>query len=315
MYLVLPSFFKTKSSQKCPWEIRPMFFQVNQIGFLFNFTGFYWVLLGFTGFTRFYLCSSKSIQLVFRSILPSFTEFFSTFKHLQHYTIGVPWRLWFLPSFTELFCLSSQENVAEPLPFNVSETNKMTNKKDTKRLKKTNKQTKHDRVFGYTGHPLPEYRWLKDGAYLGDFSPEPVLKIQSIQRRDAGVYQCVARNSVGSIFSEKVQIVVACESLHSLTGFLLGFTVFYRVLPPCYWALHSFTGFYRVLLGFTGFYWVLPRCYWATHSFTVFYRVLPRCYWALHSFTGFYWVLLGFTGFYLDVTGQDIVLLGFTGFY
>jgi protein sidekick len=53
---------------------------------------------------------------------------------------------------------------------------------------------------------------MKDGQYLTEFSLEPVYKIQSIRREDAGVYQCVARNSVGSIFSEKVHIVVACKS-------------------------------------------------------------------------------------------------------
>ena len=53
---------------------------------------------------------------------------------------------------------------------------------------------------------------MKDGKSLMDFSSEPVYKIQSIKRDDAGVYQCVARNSVGSIFSDKVQVVVACKS-------------------------------------------------------------------------------------------------------
>lgn len=62
------------------------------------------------------------------------------------------------------------------------------------------------------GHPQPEYRWMKDGQFKTEFSTEPVFKIQSIRRQDAGVYQCVARNAVGSIFSEQAQVLVACES-------------------------------------------------------------------------------------------------------
>ena len=62
------------------------------------------------------------------------------------------------------------------------------------------------------GYPQPEYRWMKDGSFQTEFSSEPVYKIQSIRREDAGVYQCVARNAVGSIFSEQVQVLVACTS-------------------------------------------------------------------------------------------------------
>ena len=61
------------------------------------------------------------------------------------------------------------------------------------------------------GYPQPEYRWMKDGTFQTEFSSEPVYKIQSIRREDAGVYQCVARNAVGSIFSEQVQLLVACK--------------------------------------------------------------------------------------------------------
>ena len=53
---------------------------------------------------------------------------------------------------------------------------------------------------------------MKDGSFQTEFSSEPVYKIQSIRREDAGAYQCVARNAVGSIFSEQVQVLVACTS-------------------------------------------------------------------------------------------------------
>lgn len=66
--------------------------------------------------------------------------------------------------------------------------------------------------FPSQGYPQPEYRWMKDGSFQTEFSSEPVYKIQSIRREDAGVYQCVARNAVGSIFSEQVQVLVACTS-------------------------------------------------------------------------------------------------------
>ena len=61
------------------------------------------------------------------------------------------------------------------------------------------------------GVPQPEIRWLKDGMYLGEFTTEYFYRIQEIQRKDAGEYQCIARNSIGAIFSEKAKVTVACE--------------------------------------------------------------------------------------------------------
>jgi protein sidekick len=62
-----------------------------------------------------------------------------------------------------------------------------------------------------SGFPQPEYRWLKDGVFLSDFTSEPFYKILSISRGDAGNYQCYARNKVGTIVSEKIPVTVACE--------------------------------------------------------------------------------------------------------
>lgn len=59
------------------------------------------------------------------------------------------------------------------------------------------------------GIPQPMYRWLKDGVPLNDFSSELFYKIHNTQRQDAGAYQCIAKNDVGAIFSEKNNIVVA----------------------------------------------------------------------------------------------------------
>ena len=59
------------------------------------------------------------------------------------------------------------------------------------------------------GFPQPQYRWLKDGDYISGFSSEHFYKIQSVTRGDAGSYQCIARNSVGSIISEMIPLTVA----------------------------------------------------------------------------------------------------------
>ncbi|XP_021701141.1 protein sidekick isoform X4 [Aedes aegypti] len=59
------------------------------------------------------------------------------------------------------------------------------------------------------GYPQPMYRWLKNGIPVGDFDTSQYLKIQSTTREDAGSYQCLAKNDAGTIFSEKIDVVVA----------------------------------------------------------------------------------------------------------
>ena len=68
------------------------------------------------------------------------------------------------------------------------------------------------------GFPQPQYRWLKDGDYISGFSSEHFYKIQSVTRPDAGSYQCIARNSVGSIISEMIPLSVAFMTSFSETG-------------------------------------------------------------------------------------------------
>jgi hypothetical protein len=63
----------------------------------------------------------------------------------------------------------------------------------------------------FAGFPQPEYRWMKDGVFLSDFSSEHFYKIQLISRSDAGSYRCYAKNSVGTIISEKIKLTVACK--------------------------------------------------------------------------------------------------------
>lgn len=62
-----------------------------------------------------------------------------------------------------------------------------------------------------SGYPLPQYRWLKDGVELGDFSTEHYYRIMNTRREDGGSYQCVAKNDVGSILSNAIDVSVACE--------------------------------------------------------------------------------------------------------
>ncbi|KAL5276641.1 SDK2 family protein [Megaselia abdita] len=57
------------------------------------------------------------------------------------------------------------------------------------------------------GYPQPVYKWLKDGIPLGD-SNNSFYKIDNATRQDAGSYQCIAKNDAGSIFSEKIDVVV-----------------------------------------------------------------------------------------------------------
>ncbi|KAL4705138.1 hypothetical protein ACJJTC_018709 [Scirpophaga incertulas] len=59
------------------------------------------------------------------------------------------------------------------------------------------------------GIPQPLYRWMKNGIPLSDYSTELFYKIHNTKRNDAGSYQCIAKNDVGAIFSEKNNIVVA----------------------------------------------------------------------------------------------------------
>lgn len=59
------------------------------------------------------------------------------------------------------------------------------------------------------GYPQPQYRWLKDGVELGDFSTEHFYRILNTRREDGGSYQCVAKNDVGSILSKKIDVTVA----------------------------------------------------------------------------------------------------------
>ena len=66
-------------------------------------------------------------------------------------------------------------------------------------------------LFCVSGFPQPEYRWMKDGLFLSEYSSEHFYKIQAVSKSDAGNYQCYAKNDVGTIVSESIPLTVACE--------------------------------------------------------------------------------------------------------
>ncbi|XP_050437025.1 protein sidekick isoform X2 [Adelges cooleyi] len=59
------------------------------------------------------------------------------------------------------------------------------------------------------GYPAPVYKWLKDGKELGDFSTDQTYRMLNTKLDDVGTYQCVAKNDVGSILSQKIDINIA----------------------------------------------------------------------------------------------------------
>lgn len=65
--------------------------------------------------------------------------------------------------------------------------------------------------YSCAGYPQPTYRWLKDGVPVTDFSSGQYYRIHNTRRDDAGSYQCIATNDAGTIFSEKIDVIVACE--------------------------------------------------------------------------------------------------------
>lgn len=52
---------------------------------------------------------------------------------------------------------------------------------------------------------------MKDGEPLSDYKDAVFYKISNAAREDSGSYQCLAHNVVGTVFSEKSEVIVACE--------------------------------------------------------------------------------------------------------
>ena len=68
------------------------------------------------------------------------------------------------------------------------------------------------------GLPRPRYSWTMNEQALTEYTniSETSLKIQNIQRGDAGEYQCTASNPHGAVLSNRVQVHVACEYLEMM---------------------------------------------------------------------------------------------------
>lgn len=62
------------------------------------------------------------------------------------------------------------------------------------------------------GIPQPVYRWKKDGRFMDERnSTSTSLKVEDLDRSDAGEYQCVASNAYGALLSNTAHVRVACE--------------------------------------------------------------------------------------------------------
>jgi hypothetical protein len=66
-------------------------------------------------------------------------------------------------------------------------------------------------IFSFSGYPELKFRWIKDGKFVTDISSKSNLTFATISRSDAGNYQCMVTNQVGTIISDTIPIVVACK--------------------------------------------------------------------------------------------------------
>lgn len=78
------------------------------------------------------------------------------------------------------------------------------------------------------GFPTPDVRWFKDQEELKLGGNESVFRINKIRENDAGIYQCIATNILGSvtkIISLKVHVPPKTDSLEEITRKILDNTI------------------------------------------------------------------------------------------
>lgn len=77
-----------------------------------------------------------------------------------------------------------------------------------------------DLVCRATGSPEPTIHWLHDGAKVEDDGRRNVLSSGTLhflrvtrgrKRTDSGIYQCVASNRYGTVYSKNASFVVGCK--------------------------------------------------------------------------------------------------------
>ena len=286
------------------------------IEFYRDFTGFYRVLLGLIGFCCFF-CR-------FLLLFLGFTECYWVLLGFTGFSRGVSAEMWNdtrqkmlktipndgstrgrLPVLLRLSKITKPNQTKPNHHHHQQQQWNFLSKREWERERENGNRKIEDRWLGkkiairlHSSNKRPLMKWwiiiYLIGRSLSTLIFIPFLLISFVVRK--------AKRTGISISSKRVEFTLFFNS--SLISIGLGFTgliVFFLHLPivyEFYQILPSFTKFYQVLPGFTGFYRVLP-------SFTGFYRVLP-------GFTGFYRVL---TGFWLGFTGFYRVLAGFTGFY
>lgn len=53
---------------------------------------------------------------------------------------------------------------------------------------------------------------MKDGTYITEYNAlDYSYRMMSVNRTDAGIYRCVAKNYLGAIRSKGAKIVIACK--------------------------------------------------------------------------------------------------------
>uniref|UniRef100_A0A3B3X7J6 Ig-like domain-containing protein n=1 Tax=Poecilia mexicana TaxID=48701 RepID=A0A3B3X7J6_9TELE len=54
-----------------------------------------------------------------------------------------------------------------------------------------------------------QYRWTLNNTNITDWTPQYRLSVPSLQRADAGLYQCMVRNRMGAVIHRRTEVQVA----------------------------------------------------------------------------------------------------------
>uniref|UniRef100_A0A3P9MS21 Ig-like domain-containing protein n=1 Tax=Poecilia reticulata TaxID=8081 RepID=A0A3P9MS21_POERE len=59
-----------------------------------------------------------------------------------------------------------------------------------------------------------QYRWTLNNTNITDWTPQYRLSVPSLQRADAGLYQCMVRNRMGAVIHRRTEVHVACKYMN-----------------------------------------------------------------------------------------------------